>query len=355
MKNAVPNSSTGAARRPKEAETPRQCLSWPLRCGVTHDLLHTVAAAQDNVCLTIRTEDIPCCHASAEMMSTGAANRRQLLEQGPAFARQIRDALAKNENLAGKTEQISLGKDSSPHGVIVGPDGAAWITDGGQNAIVRVDPKTKAVKLFPLPPGTPYANLNTAAFDVKGVLWYTGQSGYYGSVDPKSGDVKVWNAPKGRGPYGITATPSGDIYYASLAGNHIARIDTGTGAATMIEPPTLHQGARRVWSDSTGQVWVAEWNSGNLSLYNPKDRSWKAFRPPVENPRTYSVYVDDRDKVWITEWTSNAIMSFDPLTQKWARFPSSQPHAQVRQMLGRPGEAWGAESANDRLVVVSEK
>ena len=36
------------------------------------------------------------------MMSTGAANRRQLLEQGPAFARQIRDALAKNENLAGK-------------------------------------------------------------------------------------------------------------------------------------------------------------------------------------------------------------------------------------------------------------
>ena len=26
--------------------------------------------------------------------------------------------------------------------------------------------------------------------------------------------------------------------------------------------------------------------------------------------------------------------------------------ASVRQMLGRPGEAWGAESGNDRLVVV---
>jgi len=40
--------------------------------------------------------------AEAELLSTGAANRRQLLEQGPAFAQRIRDAVAKKENLAGK-------------------------------------------------------------------------------------------------------------------------------------------------------------------------------------------------------------------------------------------------------------
>ena len=48
----------------------------------------------------------------------------------------------------GQAIQISLGKGSAPHGVIVGPDRAAWITDGGQNAIARFDPATKAVKLF---------------------------------------------------------------------------------------------------------------------------------------------------------------------------------------------------------------
>ena len=255
----------------------------------------------------------------------------------------------------GRTEHVALGGNSSPHGVIAGPDGAAWITDSGQNAIVRVDPKTRAVKLFPLPKDTPYANLNTAAFDAKGVLWYTGQSGYYGSVNPATGDVKVWNAPGGRGPYGIAATPRGDIYYASLAGNHIAKIDAASGKATIIEPPTRNQGARRVWSDSQGRIWVAEWNSGNLSRYDPRDRSWKMYKPPADNPRTYSVYVDDRDRVWITEWTTNAILRFDAETQTWASFPSSEPNAQVRQMLGRPGEAWGAESARDRLVVVRDQ
>jgi virginiamycin B lyase len=48
-----------------------------------------------------------------------------------------------------EVERISLGKNSAPHGVIVGPDGAAWFTDGGQYAIVHVDPATinSSVKL----------------------------------------------------------------------------------------------------------------------------------------------------------------------------------------------------------------
>ncbi|MBS1133955.1 MAG: streptogramin lyase, partial [Burkholderiaceae bacterium] len=65
----------------------------------------------------------------------------------------------------GKVEEIPLGRGSAPHGVIVGPDGAAWVTDSGQNAVVRVDPATRAVRVFALPQGTPYTNMNTAAFD----------------------------------------------------------------------------------------------------------------------------------------------------------------------------------------------
>jgi virginiamycin B lyase len=49
---------------------------------------------------------------------------------------------------------------------------------------------------------------------------------------------------------------------------------------------------------------------------------------------------------------TNAIVRFDPTTEKFESFPSSQRGANVRQMLGRPGEAWGAESGNSRLVRV---
>jgi len=251
----------------------------------------------------------------------------------------------------GKVEEVALGPRSAPHGVIVGPDGGAWVTDGGQNAIVRVDPVTKAVKKWPLPQGSGYANLNTLTFDRKGRVWFTGQSGVYGRVDPATGDVKVWKAPRGSGPYGITTTPAGDVYYASLAGNHIARIDVETGEAAVIEPPTKDQGARRVWSDSKGRIWVSYWNTGHVGMYDPSSRAWKEWKLPG-NAHTYSVWVDPADKVWLTDWSVNALVRFDPVTEKFESFPSSKPQANVRQMLGRDGEAWGAESGLDRLVMV---
>ena len=249
----------------------------------------------------------------------------------------------------GKYEEIPLGNRSAPHGVIVGPDGAPWITDGGQNAIVRVDPKTHEVKRWPLPDSASGANLNTLTFDRRGRVWFTGQSGYYGRVDPATGDVKVWRSPRGSGPYGITTTPSGDVYYASLAGNHIARIDVETGEANVIEPPTRDQGARRVWSDSKGRIWVSYWNTGQVGRYDPAARAWREWKLPG-NARAYSVWVDPDDRVWLTDWSINAIVRFDPATEAFASFPSDRPYANVRQMLGRAGEAWGAESGTDRLV-----
>jgi virginiamycin B lyase len=251
----------------------------------------------------------------------------------------------------GKFEEIALGPRSAPHGVIIGPDGAPWITDGGQNAIVRVDPKTRVVRTWPLPADTGYANLNTLTFDKKGRVWFTGQSGYYGRLDPATGGMMVWNAPRGSGPYGITTTPSGDVYYASLAGNHLAHIDVETGAATVIEPPTRNQGARRAWSDSRGRIWVSYWNTGQVGMYDPANKAWREWKLPG-NAHAYAVWVDDKDKVWLTDWSINAIVRFDPATEQFETFASDRRGANVRQMLGRAGEVWGAESGNDRLVMI---
>jgi virginiamycin B lyase len=252
---------------------------------------------------------------------------------------------------SGRIRRVALGAGSSPHGVIVGPDGAAWVTDSGLNAIVRVDSRTHRVRRFPLP-GSGYANLNTATFDRRGILWFTGQSGVYGRVDPRTGRVRVFSAPRGAGPYGITTTPSGDVYYASLAGSHIARINTRTGRATVLQPPTRGQGARRVWSDSTGRIWVSEWNAGKVGVYDPRRRTWREWPLPGANPQAYAVFVDDRDIVWLTDFGANAIVRFDPATRRFqvVRLPTA--NAAVRQLHGRSGEVWGAESATDKLVVV---
>jgi virginiamycin B lyase len=255
---------------------------------------------------------------------------------------------------SGKLEKIPLGPGAAPHGVIVGPDGNAWFTEGGQNAIARVDAKTREVKLFPLPAAFPGANLNTLVFGKNGILWFTGQSGVYGRVDPTTGKVEAWAAPKGPGAYGITATPAGEIWYASLAGDHIAHVDTTSGVATVVDPPRKRVGPRRIWSDSKGLLWVSFWHGGAIGRYDPAARTWTTYPMPQSKSGTYSVYVDDQDRVWATDWVANAIQRFDPKTETYATFPSDRRSANVRQMLGRPGEAWGGESGTDRLVVIRD-
>lgn len=271
------------------------------------------------------------------------------------YTGQRRGTLGIIDIASGEVREVSLGPDSAPHGVIQGPDGAAYITDGGQNAIVRFDPATEKIDVWKLPEESGYTNLNTGAFDGEGIHWFTGQNGIYGKVDPADGVVTVYKDPEGRGPYGMTATPAGEIYYSSLAGSHLGKVNREDGSVTLIEPPDEGAGLRRVWSDSAGDLWVSGWNSGKLYRYQPASGKWDQWKLPLEGAKNYAVYVDRRDWVWMSDFTSNNTYVFDPDKESFTPIEGSGPDAAVRQILGRDDEIYLPESGLDRLMLVTVK
>ena len=121
---------------------------------------------------------------------------------------------------------------------------------------------------------------------------------------------------------------------------------------TVVDPPRKGSGPRRIWSDSHGKLWVSFWNAGGIGRYDPETKAWTVYAMPKSKSGTYAVYVDDKDKVWLTDFSANAILRFDPLSERFNAFASDKPHANVRQLNGRPGEVWGCESGNDRLVMI---
>ena len=239
-----------------------------------------------------------------------------------------------------RTRHIPLGDGSAPHGVIVGPDGAPWITDGGLNAIVRVDPRPSEVQPFPLPADRarrePQHRRRSTSAACSGSPARAASTA--GSIR-RAGRSRSSTRRAAAGPTASPRRPDGAVYYASLAGSHIARIDPETGQATVIEPPTAGQGARRVWSDSRGRVWVSEWNAGQVGVYDPADAAWREWRLPGADPQPYAVYVDDRDIVWLSDFGANALVRFDPRTARFQTFPLPSPGAAVRQILGRPARS----------------
>jgi len=288
----------------------------------------------------------------ATSVHTGIHDVAPAPDGGVWFSAQASGHLGWFDPASGRTELLALGRGSSPHGVIQGPDRAAWLCDGGQNAIVRVSWPQRAIAVFPLPANAGYANLNTCAFDGDGDLWFTGQGGVVGRVAVRTGQVTVKEAPRGRGPYGICATPSGEVWWCSLAGSFIAQIDRRTGESRIVEPPTKGQGARRIWSDSRGRLWVSEWNTGNLSVHDPASGAWQSHRLPGDDPHAYAVWVDERDVVWVSDFGANAVLSFDPAQNRFERHALAREAAGVRQILGRRGEVWLPESGTEHISVI---
>lgn len=244
----------------------------------------------------------------------------------------------------GKVEKIPFGAGSSPQGIVAGPDGTAWVNDSGLNAIVRFDPATKKVSPFVIPEDWGFTNLNSAAIDRNGDIWLTGQTGVYGKLNRAFGFITLWGSPLGRGPHGIAATRHGDVYFASMAGSYLGRIDREGGDATVLVPPTKGQGARMVAADSQDRIWVSEWIAGQVAVYDPDARTWKEWKLPGRNPRPYAIHVDERDIVWISDWGANALVRFDPATAKFEVIPFARKDANVRQIASRPGELLLPES-----------
>ncbi|WP_324732178.1 hypothetical protein [Pseudomonas paeninsulae] len=63
------------------------------------------------------------------------------------------------------------------------------------------------------------------------------------------------------------------------------------------------------------------------------------------------MYVDERDQVWLTDFAAKAIVHVESAGNA-PELPQRPSNANVRQMLGRPGEAWGAGAATGRRMVI---
>ena len=103
-----------------------------------------------------------------------------------------------------------------------------------------------------------------------------------------------------------------------------------------------------------GLVYYTAQSTGRLGILDPATGKVEEVALG-DKSSPHGVVVGPDGAPWITDGGLNAIVRFDPETEKFASYPSNRANATVRQMLGRAGEAWGAESGTDRLVMVPSR
>ena len=206
------------------------------------------------------------------------------------------------------------------------------------DAIVRVDAGPREVTVFPLPRRrSRHANLNTATFDSDGILGSPARpASTAASIQPPA---RCRSSTRRRGAARTASRPprTAQVYYASLAGSHIARVDTATGAATVIEPPTRSRARVGYGPDSPARSGSASGTRARSASTTRRPARGRSGRCPAPAPGLRGLRRRSRQGL-ADRLRRQRDRALRPGHRDVTTVALPGTAAKVRQMLGRPGE-----------------
>jgi virginiamycin B lyase len=257
-----------------------------------------------------------------------------------------------------------------PHDIVLDKDGYVWYSDFGGLFISKFDPKTLKLTEYPLhefKPGAPVGQLSLA-FDTAGMLWFDMMyQGALGTIDPKTGAIKYyplppeWNDNRVQLNFvGLRHDVDGKVWTKSVGTQDIFRLDLATGKWDKLHPtdalpPGHRYGIYQVISDSKNNLWLAEFDDGHLGEIDAKTLKVTWYTPPTPHARMRRMEIDDQDRITIAEYRGNKVAVFDPKTEQFTEYylpPDTFPY---RAVFDRNGELWASTMSSDRVVRLDPK
>jgi streptogramin lyase len=220
--------------------------------------------------------------------------------------------------------EYDLPKDNiSPHDVVLDKDGIAWYSSFGLQMLGRLDPKTGAVKEYPIAlnkPGFPTGSLGLRA-DRDGSMWLGNM--YQATIvkfDPKTEKFQYWSLP-----------PEQNIDAAQV---------------NMVRPESSHVDGK-VWSQNNGFAGVHR-----LDLATGKIETWEPFKDAKEPHNIYDVIPDSKNNVYFTDFRWQHLGRIDAKTGEVKLYESLVPRSAPRRgMMDPKDRLWFGMYRGDRIAM----
>jgi virginiamycin B lyase len=228
---------------------------------------------------------------------------------------------------------------SAPHGLVEDKAGNIFFTAISGNYIGKMDPKTGEVTEYPTAKADPAARgPHTPIFDQKGTLWFTMQSGHVGRLIPSTGEMKIVASPTGPGksyPYGIQVDSKGIPWYVDFRINKLASIDPETMAIKEVTLPSAASRPRRIAITADDTIWYADYALGMIGRYDPKSGAFKEWLSPGgKDSEPYGI-ASIGNTVWYSESgvRPNTLVRFDPQAEKFQTWTIPSGGGVIRNMM----------------------
>ncbi|MGH2399852.1 MAG: virginiamycin B lyase family protein [bacterium] len=254
----------------------------------------------------------------------------------------------------GAIKEFPVGK-ATPHGLVEDREGNIWYTGINIQVIGKLNPRTGEVTEYPMP--IPEARgPHTPIFDQKGMLWFTLQSGHVGRVNPATGEVKISKSPTDNTyPYGIQVNSKGVPWYVDFRGPRVASVDPVTMQITEYPLPNAEARPRRIAITPDDAIWYTDYPRGYIGRFDPATKQVKEW-PTPSGPRSQPYGIAAVGNVlWYNESAPrpNTLVRFDSRTEQFQTFTIPAGGVVVRHMMATPtGNLVLAESGINRVALV---
>jgi virginiamycin B lyase len=274
--------------------------------------------------------------------------------------------------------EYDLPRDTiSPHDVVLDKDGIAWYSSFGEQFLGRLDPKTGAVKEYPMPlhkPDFPKGSLGLRA-DQAGNWWlgnmyqaaivkfdpkteqftawpmppeYNIDASQVNMVRPESSHVdgKVWSQNNGFAavhrldlstgkietfePYKTSKIPHNiydvipdsrnNVYYTDFRNFHIGRIDAKTGEVKIFTALTPRSAPRRGYMDEQDRLWFGMYRADRVGLFNTRTETFKEWLMPTKWASPYDVVLDRNEELWTGSMITDQVTRLNTKTDEMVEY-----------------------------------
>lgn len=221
-----------------------------------------------------------------------------------------------------------------------GADGNLYAGNGVRNQLLRINPTTKKIDIFQIPPSNPAGDLFffNDLYTAKDGIWVTSTTANQFSYFPfatEKFEPHFVPTPAAL-PLGLLVASDGVIYVAEFAANKILTYDPKTKITKEYVLPEVQQFPTVIRAERDGWVYFALFIGNGIGRINMKTKKIELFHTNKVGLTGAEDTIDKHGGVWLSSLTRNQLSRLDTNTLKYSyvKFPTSVTHFKLPGILG---------------------
>ena len=245
-------------------------------------------------------------------------------------------------------------------------DGNVYEGTMGQAQVVRFNPKTEKMDVWPSPDwnvgDTRVTMIDPRFASIDGKIWINEAGVAPGNtsfqLDTKTGEWTRATLPPGSPPayaYGIVADSHNNLYGMGMTNDNIWETDAKTLKTSYYQIPTAGAGGRRGHADPQDRLWWAEFYGNGLAMFDPATQKITEWKVPTAFMNPYDAQFDDKTYLWAGGMSSDLVERLNTQTGEFTEYllPRETNIRRIDvQKSADLSSAWFGDQQNGRIIHV---